>query len=310
MYKNFEWYLQDNWRVSDRLTLDYGVRFYYLTPQWDTTLQASNFLPDSFMKSAAVRLFQPSVVDGVRVGYDAATEQVVNSAFIGRVVPGSGDRFQGTFQGGQGIDETLTDGNKFKVSPRAGFAYDISGRQTLVARGGFGIFYDRPQGNQVFDLITNPPGLQVSHADLGPREGHRRRRPAQRAGRAQSRTSTSGRRPIVYQWNLGMQWKMPAEFVLDVLVRRVRVAGPAAAAADQRAAVRHGLPAVEPGPDPRPDLHGLLGAQHDPRGQRAADRPPAFGLPGLCAASGCGSSRPTRTTRPCRPPSAAGSTRG
>ena len=90
-----------------------------------------------------------------------STEQVVNSAFIGRVVPNSGDRFQGTFQGGQGIDETLTDGNKFKVSPRAGFAYDISGRQTLVARGGFGIFYDRPQGNQVFDLITNPPGLQV-----------------------------------------------------------------------------------------------------------------------------------------------------
>ncbi len=161
MYKNFEWYLQDNWRVSDRLTLDYGVRFYYLTPQWDTSLQASNFLPDSFVKSAAVRLFQPAVVDGVRVGYDAATKQVVNSAFIGRVVPDSGDRFQGTFQGGQGIDETLTDGNKFKVSPRAGFAYDISGRQTLVARGGFGIFYDRPQGNQVFDLITNPPGLQV-----------------------------------------------------------------------------------------------------------------------------------------------------
>ena len=36
-YKNFEWYAQDNWKPSQRLTLDYGVRFYYLTPQWDTT---------------------------------------------------------------------------------------------------------------------------------------------------------------------------------------------------------------------------------------------------------------------------------
>ena len=35
-----------------RLTLDYGVRFYYLTPQWDTTLQASNFLPDQFNAGA------------------------------------------------------------------------------------------------------------------------------------------------------------------------------------------------------------------------------------------------------------------
>ena len=47
-YKNVEWYAQDNWKPSDRLTLDYGVRFYALTPQWDTTLQASNFLPDKF----------------------------------------------------------------------------------------------------------------------------------------------------------------------------------------------------------------------------------------------------------------------
>ena len=42
-----------------RLTLDYGVRFYYLTPQWDTTLQASNFLPDQFNASAAARLYSP-----------------------------------------------------------------------------------------------------------------------------------------------------------------------------------------------------------------------------------------------------------
>ena len=41
-YHNFEWYAQDNWKPTGRVTLDYGVRFYYLSPQWDTTLQASN----------------------------------------------------------------------------------------------------------------------------------------------------------------------------------------------------------------------------------------------------------------------------
>jgi hypothetical protein len=215
VYDNYEFYLQDNWRANDRLTLDYGVRFYYLTPQWDTSLQASNFLPDSFVKSAAVRLFQPSVVNGVRVGYDAITGQVVNSAFIGRVVPGSGDRFQGTFQGGKGIDETLTDGNKFKVSPRAGFAYDISGEQKLIVRGAFGIFYDRPQGNQVFDLITNPPGLQSTTLQWGLAKD------ISPTGALYSPVGLNPnvfewKTPVVYQWNVGVQYQLPANFVLDV----------------------------------------------------------------------------------------------
>ena len=77
-YKNIEWYAQDNWKPSGRLTLDYGVRFYYLTPQWDTTLQASNFLPDEFDPTAAAKLFTPVCVgaspcaDANRRGMDPA----------------------------------------------------------------------------------------------------------------------------------------------------------------------------------------------------------------------------------------------
>ena len=45
-------------------TLDYGVRFYNVTPQWDTTLQASNFLPDKFDRNAAAKLYRPVCVGG------------------------------------------------------------------------------------------------------------------------------------------------------------------------------------------------------------------------------------------------------
>ena len=50
-------------------------------------------------------------------------------------------------------------GNAFKVSPRFGVVYDLSGKGTTIVRGGVGIFYDRPQGNMVFDKINNAPGM-------------------------------------------------------------------------------------------------------------------------------------------------------
>ena len=210
-YSNYEWYVQDNWKTSERLTLDYGVRFYYLTPQWDVSEMASNFYPEDFNTSAAVRLYQPSIVNGARVGYDAATGSVVNAAFIGRIVPGSGDRFQGTAQGG-----TLTDGNKFRVSPRAGFAYDITGKQAFVARGAFSVLYDRPQGNQVYDLITNPPGTQVQTLTWGLVREVGGATTGLNAPVALAPNVYDWTLPTVYQWNLGMQMRLPASFTLDV----------------------------------------------------------------------------------------------
>jgi hypothetical protein len=231
-YKNLEWYGQDNWKASRKLTLDYGVRFYYWTPQWDTTLQSSTFLPDQFNAAQAARLFRPVCIGaypcsgGSRRGMDpalvssGATPTLANTVedrFVGRLVPGS-NRFNGAYQAGQGVDETLQDGNKLRISPRLGFTYDISGSQSTILRGGFGIFYDRPQGNQVFDMIANAPGVLVNNVQWGR---------LQDLGSGSTGTdpfptlslSPSGFDfipPKTYQWNVGVQRKLTDTLILDV----------------------------------------------------------------------------------------------
>ena len=188
----------------------------------------------------------------ISAGNAPTLANTVEERFIGRLTPGS-NRFNGSFQAGEGITEQLQDGNAFRVSPRIGAVYDLTGKGETIVRGGFGIFYDRPQGNMVFDMISNAPGVLNSRLDWG---------------RLQDLTSASGdpnptlslnptafgfKPPRVNQWNIGIQHKLVEEFILDVayvgstssdLLRQVQT---------QRVTVWGDVPTPEPGSDPRPE---------------------------------------------------------
>ena len=53
---NVEWFVQDTWKVTRRLTLDYGMRFYVIGPQYDADDQISGFLPERYDPSKQVQL--------------------------------------------------------------------------------------------------------------------------------------------------------------------------------------------------------------------------------------------------------------
>jgi hypothetical protein len=255
-YNNVEFFGQDNWKVSSRLTLDYGMRFYWIQPQFDEDLQTSNFLPNRFNQADAPRLYYPvcigagpcsgsnrRAVDPVQLvpGFAAGASNTIDGAYIGRLVPGTGKVQNGVVQAGAGIEPGLYRNRGIHFAPRFGFAYSVRGDQSLVIRGGGGMFYDRPQGNVVFDLLQNPPTTLQPTFFFGQmqtiNQGQILLAPPSLVA-----YDRGGKSPTSYAFNVGVQSKLPFDSVLDVsyvgtlgahLLQRRNINAPAYGAAYQ-----------------------------------------------------------------------------
>src|SRR6185436_6858442 len=152
IYNNTEFYVQDNWKVNGRLTLDYGVRFTRQQPQYDQFLQMSNFFPNEWSKANARNAVDP------RTGAILTAPGAANTAAaIGTVIPGTGNLTNGIHQAGNGIADTSYVWPTLAAAPRFGMAYDLKGDQSMVLRAGGGLYFDRPDGNTVFSIPGNPP---------------------------------------------------------------------------------------------------------------------------------------------------------
>ena len=230
-YNNFEFFAQDNFKVTNRLTLDYGMRFYWIQPQYDEDLQTANFLPNRFSSGDAPRLYNPVCIGNaapcsganrrsvdpatINAGFVPTAANTIDGAYIGRIVPNTGKLLNGIVQAGAGIENGLYKNRGILFAPRIGFAYDIKGNGSMVVRGGGGIFYDRPQGNVVFDLITNPPTTLVPTFFFGQMQ-------TLNSGQvligppALVAYDRAGNSPTSYSFNMGIQKRLPFESVLDV----------------------------------------------------------------------------------------------
>ena len=150
---DMEWYVQDTWKASRRLTLNYGLRFSYYTPWHQANGVGLNFVPSAYDPAQAVKLYQPVLnAQGQQVAQNPLTGQLFPNGFIGSIVPGSGNLNNGLVSAnGPGVPEGFMYNQGVQYGPRVGFAYALTGDNKTVLRGGFGISYS---GHDIQNLIV------------------------------------------------------------------------------------------------------------------------------------------------------------
>ena len=224
---NHEAFVQDNWRIGRRLTLDYGVRFVHMRPQYDAYGFSSNFLPDQYKASAAPRLYVAGCANNVypctaanRRAMDPATGQMLgaNSALaIGTLVPGSGTLTNGLFASGEGpVAETMYTYPAIGWTPRFGAAWDVRGNQKLIVRGGAGLFYDRAPANTVYGTVNNPPFTRNVTVRYGQLQNLNATGLATEAAPALTVWQYDNEYSASTQWNVGMQMALPFSSSFDL----------------------------------------------------------------------------------------------
>jgi len=223
---NHEGFVQDNWRVSNRLTLDYGVRFVHQRPQYDDYGYHSNFLPDRWDPSAAPALYVAGCAAGTypctatnRQAMNPDTGQLLgpNTALaVGTLVPDSGSSTNGVYAAGQGISETNYLYPALALAPRVGAAFDLTGDQSFIVRGGAGLFFDRPQAQNIYNTVNNPPFSRNVTVRYGQLQNLGGSGLTTEAPPALTVWDYDQPLPASFQWNLGVQTVLPLAATLDV----------------------------------------------------------------------------------------------
>jgi len=142
-------YVEDNWHVTPRFSLQLGLRYDALPHAWERNNAQSNFDP-SYYNQSEVPIWTPQGT----IDPSSPSVTTPNNPWA-PPLPFylNGIRLAGV----EGTPAGETE-NKYNTwQPRIGFSEDMFGNGKTVLRGGFGTFFERTQGNDVYNAAPNAP---------------------------------------------------------------------------------------------------------------------------------------------------------
>jgi hypothetical protein len=148
-FTNIGAYAVDNWRVSNRLTLNLGLRWEGMPHAYDVNNRLANFQAELY-NPANRALFNPdNSLNTSGPGFGTVSGIPLSSTpfYLNGI----------TLAGRNGTPNGLVKNYWNNWGPRVGFAYDVTGNQKTIIRAGFGMFYERVQGNDIYNMGGNPP---------------------------------------------------------------------------------------------------------------------------------------------------------
>jgi Carboxypeptidase regulatory-like domain len=223
------WYGQDTWRISRKVTFNYGLRMYKWSTPYSPTGEASGFSFERFDPTWGGKppvLYRPVLVNGVRRAQNPLTGETLPTPFIGQMVPGSGytcgvitpdtpcqingvvvQNDPNYVEGGRGFTEPLP----VQYDPRLGLAY--SPNQKTVIRLSGGAFHDGTGGAYFqggpafrFDRVIRYTDFSTYMTGTGTTS------PTNVSGTERD----NGKQPVSYKYSLALQRELGRNIVMDV----------------------------------------------------------------------------------------------
>jgi hypothetical protein len=152
---NYGFYFNDNWHVTPRMTLNIGLRYDGLPHAFERYNLFANFVAADYLYTlgnpvtSAGTLTTSSLSTFPGNGYWSGEQFYLNGieeAGVNGFPRGNVKNYYDTFE------------------PRIGFADDVFGNGKTILRGGLGMFYERVQGNDVYNAALNPPFAYIPSA--------------------------------------------------------------------------------------------------------------------------------------------------